>query len=451
MKLISLMMVSALALVGVVNAEENVNKFTEEELGLQSMMGYRLGKNDTYLFGARPDFEVLAPGLNMDFSASCSGWDVGATVSGLSQDLDSQLNKVQRNLVNAFQGFVTQLPMLLLQRYDPGTYEILQNMIDTGDSIFEASVQDCQDMTSAFRKDGFASMQDKAFFLDVAEKKSTSDGNITGAMHEGEEESANKGLKTNDPQMVDGTCGDSNDELCRTVEYAAELGHKNQSKGVQPLSPSDEVEADDPWIWRVWRTPDEAADWVTKVVGNIEYGTCESCEKIKTTPPMGAYDDIADESKSLREKFSVLVDGGVSPSLSDLKDLSTTELLIDETVITALREENAYRGLFISRVSDDIALMRVVEKLIASRRILLAGSADSLFASNELNVKIIKDKIALISDEISMIKQELELKRAARGDTIITLLGRFEARNRKVNVDAVNIEERNAIQRVTGQ
>ena len=95
--------------------------------------------------------------------------------------------------------------------------------------------------------------------------------------------------------------------------------------------------------------------------------------------------------------------------------------------------------------------MRVVEKLIASRRILLAGSADSLFASNELNVKIIKDKIALISDEISMIKQELELKRAARGDTIITLLGRFEARNRKVNVDAVNIEERNAIQRVTGQ
>jgi hypothetical protein len=117
--------------------------------------------------------------------------------------------------------------------------------------------------------------------------------------------------------------------------------------------------------------------------------------------------------------------------------LSTIDLLVDSSVILALREEGVQRGLFISRISDDISLMRVVEKLIAGRRLLLAGAAESTFSGNEMNVKIIKGKVSLISDEISMIKQELELKKAARGDTIITLLTRFQAR-RNVKSRAIN-------------
>ena len=58
----------------------------------------------------------------------------------------------------------------------------------------------------------------------------------------------------------------------------------------------------------------------------------------------------------------------------------------------------------------------------------MAGKADANFSSTSKNVEIIDEKIKMLADEVSLIKEELELKKVARGDTMLVLLSRYESR-----------------------
>jgi integrating conjugative element protein (TIGR03755 family) len=226
--------------------------------------------------------------------------------------------------------------------------------------------------------------------------------------------------------LCGGNCGGADQEACKPVTDAVKDGFEKLSEA----SVDRYGEPIIPWHKHIWTDSDDASDWIKRVVGDVQYSTCKECKKLEQTPGIGVYDDIAEGSEIIREELVKLIDRNDIPKSAELKKVSSNDLYVNEIVILALRAEQVQQASFVGRLADDIALLKTVDKLLAARRILMAGKSDPNFNATAKNVEVVDAKIKLLADEISLIKEELELKKVARGDTMSILLTRFESRRR---------------------
>lgn len=420
----------------------------EQDMGLT----YKISGQSYWQRKRKNELSVSLPDLEWNIGADCSGFDAGISMDGLMNDLDSQFNRLQRDAVNAMKGFVTSLPLLLLQRMDPGLYETVSNSIIKGEEIFNLSVASCQSMSEKFSQNGFGALIDESTYFDFSSslmddpKKEETD--IVKTMNEKGESKGESGL----PKHGGGKCGDRKSNPCKPVEDVVKAGVDIAFK--KSLEEKVNPEERKSWIKNVFKDADDAEKWITETIGSVEYGTCKSCVQYNEIVGKGVYDDIAKESLQFADKISDLVEKNKIPSRKDLLSISVNDMFIDENVIFALRDERVHRGTFISRIADDLALMKVVDKLLAARRVLLVGKSDPEFQSVTMNKDIIKERLDLISEEIRMLKEELELKEAARGDVVVQLLDRFKLK-RTVDVNQQNNRFdktiRKNIERMTGK
>lgn len=402
-----------------------------------------------------PTVDVNYPEFGWNVGASCSGWDAGISVSGLMNDAESKFQRLQKDVVSSITGFITQYPMLLIQRQDPGLYEMLNNSILNGEDIFDISAASCRDMSKRYMEgsNGLGDVVETSGWLEFSSNASEGKEN-KDLISEIENADENKG-STGVVAMCGEKCGGDGLPMCKPVidtiiegfkkmsdeEYNCEANHDNPSK--KPLNGSNSsfnlgnnsnassTIGSDPvinWVYQIWDKPEDAARWIMDVVGDTQYATCQDCTKLIEIPGYGVYSFIADEATEIRDALSLIVEGDNVPSLVQLRDISSNDVLINESVIYALRDEVAQRHLFITRIAQDVALLRTVDMLLAARRIMIAGKGDANFTSVPKNLEIVDSKINMLAEEVGLIKEELELKRIARGDAVATLLGRFESR-----------------------
>jgi len=426
-KLIGMMFLSVTFCVGA--QESTVNSTLES---IDSVLDYKIGSqyNSGRRMG-RADIDIDFPVVGWNVGASCSGWSADASLSGLFNDLESQFNRLQRRLVNSMTGFVTQLPMLLIQREDPGLYELLNTTLLNGEDLFDARVATCRQMSERFSKAGsLGEVQDSSFWMEFSKKEQEerkSGGDLTKVIDTAEENKGDAGVVG----MGGKQCAGANMNMCAPLEDAAKDGFNKLAQRPATDDAGNEIT---PWHKQIWKTPEDAANWIKKVVGNVKYATCKGCNKLEQTPGIGVYDDIAEGAVQIRDGLIKLVDRNDVPKAADLKKVSANDLLLNESVIMALRAESVQQATFLQRLAEDIALLKTVDKLLAARRILLAGKSDPNFNSTPKNIQVVDEKIRMIADEISMIKEELELKKVARGDTLTILLSRYESR-RNININ----------------
>ena len=401
---------------------ESIDSVLDYKIGTQQSAGRRIG---------RPAIDLNYPKAGWNVGASCSGWSADAGVSGLLNDAESQFNRLQRRLVNSLTGFVTQLPMLLIQREDPGMYELLNSTLLNGEDMFDARVATCRQMSERFAKNGsMGELQDTSFWMEFSEQERQqreSGGDLTKIIDQVEENKGEAGVIG----MGGERCGGKGQAKCAPLKDAAKDGFERLAQSPAVDDAGNEIT---PWHKQIWKGPDEATAWIQKVVGDVRYATCKDCDKLEQTPGIGVYDDIADGAAQIRDGLMQLVDRNDVPKATDLKKVSANDLVLNEGVIMALRAESVQQATFVQRLAEDIALLKTVDKLLAARRILLAGKSDPNFNSTAKNIEVVDAKIRMIADEISMIKEELELKKVARGDTLTILLGRYESR-RSINTD----------------
>ena len=58
---------------------------------------------------------------------------------------------------------------------------------------------------------------------------------------------------------------------------------------------------------QTWSSPQAAADWATRVLGEREQRTCENCTKTQTTPGVGLTPMIQEESETKLQALQELV------------------------------------------------------------------------------------------------------------------------------------------------
>jgi integrating conjugative element protein (TIGR03755 family) len=131
-----------------------------------------------------------------------------------------------------------------------------------------------------------------------------------------------------------------------------------------------------PRITEIWPSPEEAADWTVRVLGDEVVRTV-SAEPDETQPGVGLLNHHDAEAREVGQLLQALVGGGSPPSLENLEAVTAPGTVITRQVIENIQERPAAeQALLIGKLAGQIALERTVERALLARRMLLTGMRD---------------------------------------------------------------------------
>src|SRR5258708_36276883 len=178
---------------------------------------------------------------------------------------------------------------------------------------------------------------------------------------------------------------------------------------------------------QTWNSPQAAADWATRVLGEREQRTCETCTKTQSTPGVGLSPLIQQEYTTKLQAVQDLVTGNKPITAANLAAAGSDSLPITRAVIEALRDEPD-QDVLGKRLASEVALSSVMEKALLLQRTLLTGKGEPNVAANQLAQRAVDSENNTLEQEIGNLKNELELGRELAGNSPMAIIERNSAR-----------------------
>src|SRR5690606_37868138 len=177
-----------------------------------------------------------------------------------------------------------------------------------------------------------------------------------------------------------------------------------------------------------WSSPGAAEDWATRVLGEQEQRTCDSCTKTRTKPGVGLTPLIQEEFETRIEALRDLVTGTSPTTFEHLAEAGSASLPVTRGVIEALRDEPD-QDILARRLASEVALSSVLEKALLLQRTLLAGRKEPNVAANQLAQEAVTREYNLLTQEIDNLKTELELRRELAANSPMAIIQRHSHRS----------------------
>src|SRR5690606_13873854 len=193
-------------------------------------------------------------------------------------------------------------------------------------------------------------------------------------------------------------------------------------------SPIDSVTCGNRLSCQTWASPDAAVTWATRVLGEQEQRTCETCVKTQTVAGVGLTPLIQEEYETRLEALRDLVTGASATTVANLDAAGSSSLPITRGVIEALRDEPD-QDILARRLASEVALSSVLEKALLLQRTLFTGRKEPNVAANQLALEAVSHESALLEQEINNLKTELELRRELAANSPMAIIQRHGTRS----------------------
>ena len=240
------------------------------------------------------------------------------------------------------------------------------------------------------------------------------------AVEQAESNKGNNGV----PWVGGGNAGGSGQGSIKVVGDVTRAGYNLlNSRGVTDTSSIPRASCGNRLTCQTWSSPQAAADFATRVLGEREQRTCETCTKTQTTPGVGLTPVIQEEYETKLQALQELVTGAKPTTVANLEAAGSNSLPITRGVIEALRDEPD-QDLLGKRLASEAALSSVLEKALLLQRTLLTGKKEPNVAANELAVKAVDQENNALEQEINNLKTELELRRTLAGNSAMAIVQR---------------------------
>lgn len=376
----------------------------------------------------------------------CGAFDQSLSVSNILNNLSGKAKKLESDLVKTATGVISNGLWIELARLDPTLYEVLQQGKLDALEEFGLSIASCEqaaeDLATGGGADDWIQMSSKNDWF-----AKDHGGDAVKAKENIEKNMGNSGIK-----WLDGKNRGGSGQPPIEVEKDIVLAGYNLLSGRTPTNTSS---ADDtgPSYTKFWKTPSEAQEWITDIIGTTEIATCTSCQKKKTKPGKGVYGYLERLQVEYQHKLEKLITSSRSNfTAEELEAVSSPGMVITQQIIEALRLETLYQKPLTEKLAEEIATNDVIERLIAARQILIAGKREANVSESKQAIDIIDDRISLINDEMKLIHQDIELRNAAKNSVGVIILDRQEKRKAKTYKAGSNAidQGRNTIKAITG-
>lgn len=392
-----------------------------------SWLYYEIGGARGYWAAANPNQTsvTVGAGAELGLGYSCGTFDPVLSVTNQLNNLRTGVDQMSNQMVAAANAAIAALPAYILQRANPGLYDLFQNALLRAEETLSLATKTCEQMENEIARghDPFHEWVVLSKGHGWRRAMGTG-GDIVTAKEDIEAQAGRDGV----PWLGGGRQGGAGQEPIRTVADVVRAGY-NVTAQRPPSAGGTAFSATDPAappIARHWTSPAAAADWAVRVLGEQEIATCgePDCPDLQSTPGMGLTRQVEEEREDLLPELMALVAGATPLTAASLEPFSAGGVSVTPALVRAIRElPPAEQGIAVGRLSDELAVGVNVERALYLRRFLLAGRRIPEISAAGPASPMIQETVAELEREIENTLFESRVRRELVSATSQSLLG----------------------------
>ena len=367
---------------------------------------------------------TLGGSAQLGLGYSCGKFDPVAAVTNTLNDIGSGVDNMMNAMTAAATSAIASLPALILQRANPGLYDLFQNALIKAEETMQLATKSCEQMEAEIA-------QGKNPYADLITLSKGNDWKVQMGIGGNDAVTAKDTVESsngdNGVPWIGGQAGGTGQPVLEFTGDIVEAGYNiNMNRVVTDTSPVPTASATR--LSEIWASPAEARDWTVDVVGENIVTTCDTCRK-DSIPGTGLLPKLYQESATVTTEIQNLVSGATPPTLANLDQITAPGVAITRQVIEAIREMPASeQSLIMGRLVSEISTARTVEKALYARRLLLSGRQVPEVYATEVAREHADNSIAELDKEIENLLFETRVRKEVVSDTVATLLERAAAK-----------------------
>ena len=391
-----------------------------------SLWYYEIGGAEPVSAPANPAVTSVTLGgsAQLGLGYSCGKFDPVAAVTNSLNNIGAGIDNMMNAMTAAATAAIAALPALILQRANPGLYDMFQNALLQAQETMQLATKSCEQMEAEVAKG-------KNPYADLITLSKGNDWKVQMGIGGNDAVTAKDAVETangsNGVPWIGGQAGGSGQPVLAFTGDIVEAGYNLTMN--RPITATGPVPpASSTRLTQIWPTPTDARDWVVDVVGENIVTTCDTCRK-DSIPGTGLLPKLNQEATTVTADIQSLVNGATPLTLTNLDRVTAPGVAITRQVIEAIRAMPASeQSLIVGRLVAEISTARTVEKALYARRLLLSGRQVPEVYATEVAREHADTSIAELDKEIENLLFETRVRKEVVSDTIATLLERAAAR-----------------------
>ncbi|MDY0416047.1 MAG: integrating conjugative element protein [Pseudomonas sp.] len=389
-------------------------------------LSYELGGGAAY--GAAST-RIVPPGIGFGIQwkadMMCGNMDLQSTIKNQLNGSTDGFKSIMGGIVESATGAIMSLPAMLIQRSNPGLYELLSNGVLQARVDFDRSKMSCQailDQAGSYL-DGGPSVASLAKAEAMKSAIRATDGDSVAAEKKAEADGTENGIEW----MGEKRGGAGQKPIAFTEDITRRAYNTTVGRTSNTNAMVTAAQCNGAAICTLWSSPQIAAEFAKKVVGETELATCQDgCDPSVVKPGTGLLhlaDEVYEEKAEIMLK---LLDKTQKISEEELRKLSTPMLPVSRSVIEALRDDPDGQVLS-QRLLSEISLADIIWKGMQLMRLLMTGAQNPDVQKVAEAKQHVSDKIANLQAEIDSMKMEMDMRRDLASNTATAALNRAAA------------------------
>lgn len=391
-----------------------------------SLWYYEIGGAEPVSVPANPSVVSVTLGgsAQLGLGYSCGKFDPVAAVTNTLNDIGAGVDNMVNAMTAAATSAIAALPALILQRANPGLYDLFQNALLKAEETMQLATKSCEQMEAEIA-------QGKNPYADLITLSKGNDWKVQMGIGGNDAVTAKDSVESsngdNGVPWIGGQAGGSGQPVLEFTGDIVQAGYNiNMNRAVTDTSPVPA--ASSTRLSEIWASPADARNWTVEVVGENIVTTCDTCRK-DSVPGTGLLPKLYQESATVTTEIQNLVSGAIPPTLTNLDNITAPGVAITRQVIEAIREMPASeQSLIMGRLVSEISTARTVEKALYARRLLLTGRQVPEVYATDVAREHADTSIVELDKEIENLLFETRVRKEVVSDTVTLLLQRSAAK-----------------------
>ena len=384
---------------------------------------YSIGGVNAVSMSGAAGMRSIGVGVGWNSNLICGDMSISTTIQNQLNGLTNGFQNIMSSVIQSATSAVASLPALIIQRADPGLYNLLTNGVLQARLDFDRSKLTCRAMAERMADAAGGQLGWNQIAEGMALRQAVSSTDAVSAIEQAETSRGNDGV----PWVGGSNAGGAGQSAIKVVGDVTRAGYNLvNGRGVTDTSSIAPASCNS-LACQTWASPQQAVEWATRVLGEQEQRTCEACTKTQTVPGVGLTPLIQEEYDTKLQVLKELVSGSRNTTFENLREAGSASLPITRGVIEALRDEPD-QNILAQRLASEVALASVLEKALLLQRTLLTGRKEPNVAANQLAVAAVDQESSTLDREILNLKTELELRRELANNSPMAIIQRHGTR-----------------------
>ena len=363
--------------------------------------------------------------LEYGLGYSCGNFDPTLGLTNLLNNLKGAGNGLLNGATQAVSGAIGGLPALILQRIDPGLYDLFQNAVIRAEASVALANRTCEDYEQAIRQgqNPYAGWTDLSKIIDwkVQMGKSgfgSAQVDVVQAKENVQQANGENGI----PWIGGNKAGGVKQAPIQVTQDGVLAGYNlTLNRKADDTAKPSTGKGSAPRLVQVFPEPGKASAWAVEVLGDVHIRTHDN-HPVETIPGHGLLPTVENDMAVIHQDLTRLVAGTTPATLANLEKVSSDAVLINRDVITALKTlKPSEQAVAISKLASEAAMTRTVEKAMLIRRLLLTASREPNLSATQAT-GVLQEAISQLDREISNVLFERQIHNELASKTAALIL-----------------------------